>query len=97
MAMSRQGKNSTRMAVSWVQIREKRSFVFRRPFFFGNWGFVCQGGSFVKIGSAFFPIFMNTPLIHKSSKNTLVVGGQERFYFLPACHVANVAEGKKSL
>ena len=36
---------------------------------------------------------MNTPLIPKSSRNTLVVGGQEGFYFLPACHVANVSEG----
>ena len=36
MAMSRQERNLTRMAVSWVQIREKkRSFVFRRPFYLG--------------------------------------------------------------
>ena len=38
---------------------------------------------------------MNTPLIPKSSRNTLVGGEQERFYLLLPCHVANVAEGKK--
>jgi len=36
---------------------------------------------------------MNTPLIPKISRNTLVVGGQEGFYFLPACHVANAPGG----
>jgi len=36
---------------------------------------------------------MNATLIPKSSRNTLVVGGQEGFYFMPACHVANVPEG----
>lgn len=36
-----------------------------------------------------------TPLIPKISRNTLVGGEQEGFYFLLPCHVANVAEGKK--
>nr|DAX60875.1 MAG TPA: hypothetical protein [Inoviridae sp.] len=44
-----------------------------------------------------FPIFTNTPLIPKISKNTLVGGEQERFYFLLPCHVANVVEDKKNL
>ena len=38
---------------------------------------------------------MNTPLIPKIPRNTLVGGEQERFYLLLPCHVANVAEGKK--
>ena len=69
------------MAVLLVQIRKKRSFVSDGLFYLGIEISGVKGGSFVKIGSDFFPIFMNTPLIPESSKNTLVVGGQERVLF----------------
>nr|DAX31317.1 MAG TPA: hypothetical protein [Inoviridae sp.] len=39
------------------------------------------------------PNLYEYPLYSLKHKSTLVVGGQEGFYFLPACHVANVPEG----
>ena len=39
------------------------------------------------------PNLYEYPLYSLKHKITLVVGGQEGFYFLPACHVANAPGG----
>jgi hypothetical protein len=39
------------------------------------------------------PNLYEYPLDSQKFKKTLVAGGQEGFYFLPACHVANAPGG----
>nr|DAJ77619.1 MAG TPA: hypothetical protein [Inoviridae sp.] len=56
-------------------------------------GFKESRGKVCKDWARILPNLYEYPLYSLKHKRTLVVGGQEGFYFLPACHVANVPEG----
>lgn len=62
-------------------------------FIFKELGFKESRGKFCKDWARLLHNLYEYPLYSLKHKSTLVVGGQEGFYFLPACHVANVPEG----
>ncbi|WP_250578888.1 hypothetical protein [Neisseria subflava] len=77
-----------------VQIRKKRSFVFRRPFLFGNWEFWVSRGKVCKDWECFFPNLYEYPLdSQKFKKHAWWEGSRKGFISCSPCHVANAPGG----
>jgi hypothetical protein len=71
----------------------ERSSEIQTAFIFKELGFKESRGKVCKDWARLLHNLYEYPLYSLKHKSTLVVGGQEGFYLLPACHVANVPEG----